>query len=212
MKEKVPLKYGIGVLFILQIVGMVGMMTPHSDWFVQLTPVNLMITLGILLYYQEGITNTFIAVTSFIVISSYFLEVVGVNTGVPFGEYAYGEALGWKWKGTPFLIGVNWLFMTYCGSLLMRNVTKHALINALLTGIGVTAFDFIMEPVAINYDFWSWADVEVPIQNYLTWMVASFIYSMIIYTFLTNTKNRIAVWILAAQSLFFISLYIYLKA
>ena len=41
-----------------------------------------------------------------------FSEFIGVNYGVIFGEYIYGNNLGFKLFGVPFLIGLNWVILT----------------------------------------------------------------------------------------------------
>jgi hypothetical protein len=32
-------------------------------------------------------------------------------------------------------------------------------------------FDWIMEPVAIRLDYWTWAGGDIPMQNYFAWFV-----------------------------------------
>lgn len=41
-----------------------------------------------------------------------FVEFLGVNYGLLFGEYSYGSNLGPKVFGVPFLIGMNWVILT----------------------------------------------------------------------------------------------------
>lgn len=203
MDKKLDLKYAIWIMVVIHFFGVLGMLSPYRDLFITFTPLNLMITLALLLYYQDSLTSKYLRVMGFVMISSFFLEVVGVNTGYPFGDYTYQTALGWKWLGTPFLIGVNWFFMSFCGALLMHKVTKSLYVNALLTGLLITALDYIMEPVAIAYDFWSWAGDEIPIQNYITWVVAIAFYAVLIYRYLPDADNKIAKWVLGVQVLFF---------
>ena len=39
-------------------------------------------------------------------------EILGVQWGWIFGNYQYGDALGYKVLGVPLLIGVNWALLT----------------------------------------------------------------------------------------------------
>ena len=39
-------------------------------------------------------------------------ESLGVNYGLIFGNYEYGNNLGFKFFGVPFLIGINWIILT----------------------------------------------------------------------------------------------------
>ena len=162
---------GLILLIILHIVGIVGLLSDFKSIFIQLTALNLIVTFLVLYYYQEPKANIW-PIWSFIILSSFILEVIGVNTGVPFGEYYYGNALGPKIMGTPPLIGINWLFMAYGGTLLLDKITKKPVPNAFLTALAITLFDAVMEPVAVALDFWTWQNVTVPMANYVTWALS----------------------------------------
>ena len=41
-----------------------------------------------------------------------FVEYLGVNYNLIFGDYEYGKNMGPKFFGVPFLIGVNWIIIT----------------------------------------------------------------------------------------------------
>jgi putative membrane protein len=42
--------------------------------------------------------------------------MLGVHTGILFGNYKYGNALGLKLNDVPILIGINWFIVVYaCG-------------------------------------------------------------------------------------------------
>jgi putative membrane protein len=42
-----------------------------------------------------------------IAVAGFFIEAIGVNTGLIFGNYVYKTTLGWKFLETPLIIGVN---------------------------------------------------------------------------------------------------------
>ncbi|HPT17635.1 MAG TPA: carotenoid biosynthesis protein [Kiritimatiellia bacterium] len=102
-------------------------------------------------------------------------EVAGVATGAVFGDFAYGSALGWKWRGVPLLVAANWMLVVNGAVCLAgRIVPPSAGIArcpalALLAGVIVVAFDGLMEPVMARLDGWRWAAGAVPTQNYLAW-------------------------------------------
>ena len=56
-------------------------------------------------------------------------EILGVNYGLIFGKYDYGDNLGLKLLGVPLLIGLNWVVLTFiCGS-----ISNHFIKNKYLS-------------------------------------------------------------------------------
>lgn len=196
------------VLVAVHVVGIVGMLSPYRELFLMLTPFNLLLSFGILLTFHRERSPKFYKSMLFIIISGFVIEVIGVNTGFPFGTYTYGEAFGPQLMGTPFMIGVNWFIMAYCGAMLFKNFSSFPLINALLAGTFITLIDLILEPVAISFNFWNWGGAEVPIQNYITWGTCISIFSLLIYTLGLKYKNPMSNWVLGVQVLFFMGLLI----
>ncbi|WP_235298309.1 carotenoid biosynthesis protein [Portibacter marinus] len=200
--------WAILVLIVLHVVGIFGILSPVGEYFLILTPLNLLISLGILVSFHHKKTNTFYLSMAIIMLAGYAIEVIGVNTGWPFGNYQYGDPLGPKWLGTPFMIGVNWFILSYCAAIVFRKVTPSALINAILAGLSITAFDMILEPVAIYLDFWTWSSEQVPIQNYITWAVCITAFVYLYYKMQSKASNPLAKWVLAVQLVFFSGLLI----
>ena len=207
-KIKNPRIIAIAVIIIFHFIGLVGMLSPWRSFFIGLTPLNLMLSLIILLSFHKKWDLGFILTMIGIMLAGYFIEVLGVNTGFPFGDYSYGRAFGPQWLGTPFMIGVNWFIMAYCGALLFFNATASKVVNAILAGITITLIDIILEPVAIAFEFWTWESSHVPIQNYVTWAICISIFSYILYIFQGKEKNPLSNWILGVQAVFFVLLLI----
>ena len=83
------------VALLFQVSGVLGMITgTYSEWFIQMTPVNLCVMLGLLLWTNNERTAKFywFALLAFGV--GMLTEMIGVNTGLLFGEYRYGPLLG----------------------------------------------------------------------------------------------------------------------
>lgn len=94
-------------------------------------------------------------------------EIIGVNTGILFGDYAYGTVMGPKLLGVPFLIGINWFVIVFCCGSLMQELNKVMLAkyeapiprtivkwSVVIDGaVMATFFDWLMEPVAIHLGF-----------------------------------------------------------
>ena len=65
-----------------------------------------------MIYFGLVISNGNSSSLSFISIAflwGLLAEIIGVQTGILFGSYAYGETLGLKIFGAPLVIGLNWV-------------------------------------------------------------------------------------------------------
>ncbi|MFN5022387.1 MAG: carotenoid biosynthesis protein, partial [bacterium] len=69
-----------------------------------------------------------------------------------------------------------------------------------------TAFDWIMEPVAMKLGFWNWRDGTIPFFNYASWFVISFAVSIVFGYLKIQASNKLAPYFLVIQALFFLFL------
>lgn len=204
MNWKEP-KYAILVLTILYIVGVFGILIPIHEQFILLTPLNLLTSLGLVLIFHKNWTTS---MTIFVAIAfsiGFGIEILGVQTGLVFGEYSYGKVLGPKLLGTPFMIGVNWIMLTYCSAITIQTVFPKLskVIKAILGAATLVLLDFLIEPIAIQYDFWSWGGVDIPIQNYIAWFIISFGLIFTFYQIVGGQSNKVAIALLILQFAFF---------
>ena len=193
-------------LVLVHVSGFIGLLTPARNLFILLTPANLILCFFSVLYHHKNRDQYFFIYTSIIVVLGFMIEIVGVNTGWPFGVYSYGIAFGPQILGTPVVMGLNWFVLTYCGAILAYRISKSKWLNAILTGVLITVIDIIMEPVAINTQWWTWEASNVPLANYITWFICASIFARMIYHFEKNYDNKIVPWVLGVQLLFFIAL------
>lgn len=195
------------IIVLFHLVGLYGFL--HGDLtelFIKLVPLHLLLMLILLAVsgYDGSASLPLFALIVFA--AGYLVEVAGVNTGVIFGSYAYGNTLGVKIWETPLLIGVNWLILVYSTGVLLSTFKVSKYLLAFAGASILTAIDFLIEPVAIRYDYWSWAGEIIPIQNYVGWFIISF-GMFILFTSLNFRKqNSSAIVLFVAQVLFFIIL------
>jgi uncharacterized membrane protein len=192
---------------LVYISGLVGMLSPYRAWFVALTPANLLLSAAVLWWHQplQHRRLTTWAIGAFLI--GFGSEVIGVNTGLIFGDYTYGNVLGPKLWATPLLIGINWYLVTYVVNEAVWRIvppTTSHLLGATLGALGCTALDWLIEPVAIGLGFWSWVGGVPPLQNYWGWFWVSLVVSLA-YARLMNPglRNPFAPWLLALQVFFF---------
>ena len=205
--------------------GVLGMLfTPYKDWFVSSTPLVLLFMFLLLANTQLKSLKNFLLSFAIAFVISMGTEILGVNTGLLFGEYQYGSVLGPKILGVPWLIGLNWFVIVYCsGSFLLhsieliKNKLKIPLTGATSTTMVViggaamaTFFDFILEPVAVKLDFWTWNNGDIPLFNYLCWFVVSAVLLRVNLQLKQVNTHVFASSLLIIQAVFFLMLNLFL--
>lgn len=207
MTEKTSQKdqWAIGILCILYGVGVVALsLKVHPD-FVLLTPLNLLISLALLLWRHRVWNRSLQIFLLLCYLAGFLVEMVGVQTGLLFGQYEYHQVLGPKLFATPLLIGVNWVILVYSSAVLLNYVAgkAHWLLKTTAAAAIMVALDVLIEPVAVALNFWTWEDGIIPLQNYIAWYGLSFLLIALFYRLLGNTRNKVAVALLLLQFLFF---------
>jgi putative membrane protein len=194
------------------LIGIAGMLIPAtSAFFMRLTPFALLMNFGLLLIHHENkFSLKTMLIFSLILLSGFFVEIIGVQTGIIFGEYSYGEGLGWKLWDTPIIIGINWLLLVYTTATITQRATTHPILRIALGAGMMLIYDLVMEHVAPRMDMWSWKDGIVPIENYIAWFViASLFHALIQFTGIKIT-NKLSETVLLAQFVFFVILFMLL--
>src|SRR5690606_3788644 len=103
-------------------------------------------------------------------------ELLGLHTGLLFGSYSYGSALGPKLFGVPLSIAAAW-------GVLMAGAASHAMHSRDLRGpfcgaLWMVAADLLIDPLASGpLGYWQWpgggAYFGVPLHNFLGWFTVS---------------------------------------
>jgi putative membrane protein len=112
---------------------------------------------------------------------AYAIEFVGILTGVPYGEFEYGVALGPMLGGVPLALPVFFLPLVvnaYLLCLLLLGGRAARTATRLLAVIGlVLAMDVVLDPGAVALGFWLYpnggAFYGVPLSNYAGWVLSA---------------------------------------
>lgn len=194
------------VLIILYAVGIIGFSLNIYPEFKKLTPVNLFISLCLVLYNHPKWNWAIILFCILCSIIGFTVEMKGVETGQIFGVYHYGDTLGYKYNNTPLSISVNWLLIAYCSGSLISYATDdntHWILKALLAAAVMVSLDVLIEPIAMSTDMWSWANNTIPTQNYIGWFITAFVIQVLFFILNKSVKNKVAVILLIIQFAFF---------
>jgi putative membrane protein len=193
-----------GLLLAMHVAGIIGLLHPFThDLFLALVPFNLLVTAGLLFMFHRGFGRPFLVFCLLTYAAGFFVEVAGVHTGLIFGSYAYGAALGFKQWEVPLLIGVNWLVLVYSTGVVMHQLIPGRWLPPLVGAAVLVLLDLFIEPVAIRYGFWGWHTADIPLRNYAGWYVTSAVLLTLFATLPFRKDNRLAPWVLGVQFLFF---------
>ncbi len=194
-KIAISLVYGVGII---------GLLWEESrGLFQQMTPFHLLLNAIILLYFHQDWDWRFVFFAVFAFVVGMISEIIGVKTGLIFGDYSYGPVLGWKIMGVPIIIGVNWLLLAYMWGKLAATKKWHPLVSAILAALGMVMMDFLIEPVAISLDFWSWSQEDIPLSNYVGWLAIAFLIQLFFQFLNFRKKNTISDYLLLNMCIFF---------
>jgi bisanhydrobacterioruberin hydratase len=196
-----PYLYLLMSMYIAGIIGLNNAATANLFRF--LTPFNLVASCAILLCFHKDWNHNFLIFSILTFFTGYFVEVVGVKTGMIFGKYQYETTLGFKLLNVPPVIGINWLLLVYCVGSSFCRVTKPIYFKVLYGALLMTMFDFLVEPIAIRLDMWSWYGKVPPVQNYIGWFVVSAVLLTLFHSLNFRKDNPIALWLLILQICFF---------
>jgi putative membrane protein len=138
---------------------------------------------------------------------SFGLEFVGTNLANNFnGYYKYSEFLGLQIANIPILVILMWTAVIYIAHQVSEHITNFRFTGAttflqkfwisawcaLLTSLIAVSWDFALEPLAKDLGWWTWLKqgeyFGVPLQNFIGWIVISFVVVFIYKLFFEKEK------------------------
>lgn len=197
-------KISIGIIWLFHLSGLVGLLYIDKNLFASLTPLNLFISSTLLFVNQKSLKKKEVIIVFLIFSIGMIAEILGVNYGLIFGKYDYGDNLGLKLLGVPLLIGLNWVVLTFiCGSI-SNHFIKNKYLSIVVGIIFMLIIDITLEPIAPTLDYWEFSGSTAPIQNYIGWAFTSLL-TLSIYQFYYSSKEfTFSINLFLAQFLFFV--------
>ena len=200
---------GLIILIMLHLVGLVGFhIEATKTLFQSLVPANLIISFLVLASAHQGNRKDFWIFSIIIFLSGYLIEVIGVQSQILFGPYAYDTSLGPKIMGVPPTMGINWWTLIYCSGISLQQLRLPSYGVILLGAFIMVCLDLFIEPVAIEHLFWHWMEYPIPFKNYIAWFCLSI---PLLWIFTIQKKpfnNPLAIPMLLIQFIFFGSFYL----
>lgn len=199
----------VGFFVIFYLVGIIGMLLPLTfPLFIKLIPLALLLSSVALVFFHSPFNTKTLVLFILIYLIGFFIESFGVNTGLIFGDYFYGESLGLKAFKTPLIIGLNWLLLIYITASILENTNWSTPVKVILASSIMLGYDLIIEQIAPRLQMWYWQNEQVPLKNYLAWFFIALFFHTLIRVFGVKIKNKLAPVILVCQILFFLILLI----
>ena len=124
---------------------------------------------------------------SIALLATIMIEILGVQTGIPFGEYEYDLArLGPTVFEVPLLIPFAWFMMLYPSWLVVNELVQTKVPAVLMGALLMATWDLYLDPQMVNEGYWTWfvsgvPSKEIPISNFFGWLITA----AIIFTFIS---------------------------
>lgn len=200
-------KIAVAILAKFHLIGWIGLnFTPWAEFMAMLTPLNLLLTMGVVLYFHQKFNRQFLVFFAVSFLVGFFVEVAGVHTGRIFGQYEYSGVLGPRLFEVPLMIGINWFLLLYTIGAFLSSFSFSKRTNTFFGALLMTGIDIFIEPFAIKHNLWQWTGNEsgaVPLQNYFAWFVISYILFKVYYYLDFNKENKTAAFAFLVMFIFF---------
>lgn len=201
--QKHKTSIGIISIWLFNLTALIGIYAGYQEWFMSKTFLNMLVYtlfLGVLFPLDtKKQWALFMGCFSIGMIS----EWIGVHTSILFGNYEYGDHLGFKIFGVPFFIGMNWAVLSLISEDIAKRVTKNRYLIAVFASCLMLGLDMIMEMGAPSLDFWEFSNGVVPLKNYLSWFLIALLIQLWITPKMAGGNFKFSLHLLGSQYVFF---------
>lgn len=194
----------IFIIWLFQISGALGIILGNDKWFIRFTPICLFVYFILIILNNRPFNYNFLFISYFL---GFICELIGVNTGILFGDYTYGDTLGIQLFNIPLIIGINWFVTVIISASIADKFAKKIYFKMIISLLLIMFLDISMEPIAPKMDMWRFTGYDsAPLSNYVTWIFISL--PLLIFYFKNNINANfyLCVNLYTAQILFFIVL------
>ena len=195
----------IGLIWLFHVSGIMGIIYSDATWFVKATPLNLLLSFALLLINTHLNRKTLLMLLLCFVVGM-TAEIIGVKFGFLFGNYAYGDALGYKLLDVPLMIGVNWCILVFITGFIAQFFSNNLWLRVLI-GVSLMLFlDLVMEPIAPKLDFWTFEGGLASFHNYFGWTIVALPLQWVFHKSTIKIAGPYPIHLYLLQFLFFLIL------
>lgn len=192
----------IAIIWLFHVSGILGIIYGNSEWFISATPLILSINFALLLINCNS-HKWFFHMVILGFLTGMITEILGVQRGWIFGDYKYGNALGYKILGVPMLIGVNWALLTIITAAIAQQFYENFFMRIVIGVCLMIFLDLLIEPIAPVLDFWAFEGGNAPLQNYIGWTAVAIFLQSIFHYFRIEVKGWFPNQLYILQIIFF---------
>ena len=114
-------------------------------------------------------------------------EVIGVHTGVPFGDYRYSGGLGPTVATVPVAVGLAWMMMAQPAACVAARLTSRPA-RVLAATVALASWDVFLDPQMVDAHHWVWRSgsvhlpgiSDIPLSNFGGWLLVSLLVMVVL--------------------------------
>jgi putative membrane protein len=126
----------------------------------------------------------------------YFIELIGVKSGWPFGVYSYDPSLGPQIFVVPLVVPFAWAMIAHPILCAARRVAGNWVF--LYGGFGLMAYDLFLDPQMVSAGRWKWEvtgshvpfQPNIPLSNMFGWLLAGIALMALLNFFLPKEQRK----------------------
>ena len=128
----------------------------------------------------------------------FFIELLGLKTGWPFGTYQYDDSLGPQLFDVPLVVPFAWAMIAHPILCAARRVAGNWVF--LYGGFGLMAYDLFLDPQMVTAGRWTWEVTgshvpftpEVPLSNAFGWLLSGMALIAILHLVLPRDRRKVS--------------------
>jgi len=178
---------------INHLIGIVGLNNnKFQPFFESLSGINLLLSFLIVLAFQVPLNMKLLWFSFLGFLAGMGAEIIGVNSGYPFGVYYYTSVFGMHVYGVPVIIGINWILLSYVTGVWANSCLKDEWQKILFASLLMVVTDLLLEGFATRHHLWIWQNNIPPVQNYISWFIISVGIQLVFRKLIPGSTNPVA--------------------
>jgi putative membrane protein len=135
-------------------------------------------------------TRTALTLLAASTVGGFLVEAVGLATGIPFGRYEYGQALGPRPLGVPLIVPLAWTWLAWPAWVVAGRLVSRTAARVGVAAVGLAGWDLFLDPQMVAAGYWRWLDPHpalpgvagVPLGNYVGWFAVALVMMALLAT------------------------------